>query len=115
MEFRRDEGGMQEDDFLGFGLTSRKNLCIHPSVSKEKKGKIVDARCRDITNAAVCEKNRQDPGSVEVCDWHEVCSGRSATKLVLATEANSSFSSKLIETGRARTRAVYSEWRLDPR
>lgn len=72
MEFRKNEGGMQEDDFLGFGLTSRKNLCIHPSVSKEKKGKAVDARCRDITNAAVCEKNRADPGSVEVCDWHEV-------------------------------------------
>lgn len=72
MEYRKNEGGMQEDDFLGFGLTSRKNLCIHPSVSKEKKGKVVDARCRDITNAAVCEKNRADPGSVEVCDWHEV-------------------------------------------
>ncbi|SJL00389.1 related to RAD3-DNA helicase/ATPase [Armillaria ostoyae] len=40
-------------------------------VSKEKKGKVVDARCRDLTNAAVCEKGRADPGSVELCDWHE--------------------------------------------
>ena len=42
-------------------------------VSKEKKGKVVDARCRDLTNSAVCEKGRQNPGSVELCDWHEVC------------------------------------------
>jgi DNA excision repair protein ERCC-2 len=42
-------------------------------VSKEKKGKIVDARCRDLTNSAVCEKGREEPGSVEVCNWHEVC------------------------------------------
>lgn len=33
----------------------------------------MDARCRDLTNSAVCEKGRADPGSVELCDWHEVC------------------------------------------
>ena len=32
----------------------------------------MDARCRDLTNAAVCEKGRQDPDSVDLCDWHEV-------------------------------------------
>lgn len=79
----------KERSFLGMGLTSRKNLCIHPEVwnffgdsrlvvnsfvqiSKEKKGRVVDARCRDLTNAAVCEKGRADPGSVELCSWHEV-------------------------------------------
>ncbi|KAG7452521.1 DNA repair helicase [Guyanagaster necrorhizus] len=66
-----EEGKQKERSFTGLGLTSRKNLCIHPEVSKEKKGKVVDARCRDMTNAAVCEKGRADPGSVELCDWHE--------------------------------------------
>ncbi|KAH9842768.1 uncharacterized protein C8Q71DRAFT_698946 [Rhodofomes roseus] len=61
----------KERSFYGIGLTSRKNLCIHPEVSKEKKGRVVDARCRDLTNSAVCEKGRQNPGSVELCDWHE--------------------------------------------
>ncbi|KAJ8584284.1 DNA repair helicase [Rhizopogon salebrosus TDB-379] len=61
----------KEERFMGLGLTSRKNLCIHPDVSKEKKGKVVDARCRDLTNSAVCEKGRADPGSVDLCDWHE--------------------------------------------
>ncbi|KAG6909718.1 hypothetical protein DXG01_015920 [Tephrocybe rancida] len=69
-----DEEREKESNYSGIGLTSRKNLCIHPEdtqVSKEKKGKVVDARCRDMTNTAVCEKGRADPGSVELCDWHE--------------------------------------------
>ncbi|KIY44459.1 DNA repair helicase [Fistulina hepatica ATCC 64428] len=61
----------KERNFTGLGLTSRKNLCLHPEVSKEKKGTVVDARCRDLTNAAVCEKGRANPGSVELCDFHE--------------------------------------------
>lgn len=83
-----EEEKEKERKYTGIGLTSRKNLCIHPDVrsrppslqkllifiqvSKEKKGKVVDAQCRDLTNAAVCEKGRADPGSVELCDWHEV-------------------------------------------
>ncbi|KAF9464697.1 hypothetical protein BDZ94DRAFT_1255696 [Collybia nuda] len=66
-----DEEREKEKSFIGLGLTSRKNLCIHPEVSKEKKGKTVDARCRDLTNSAVCEKGRSDPGSTDLCDWHE--------------------------------------------
>ncbi|TBU65866.1 DNA repair helicase [Dichomitus squalens] len=76
MDYRRDcaetdEQREKEKNFYGIGLTSRKNLCIHPEVSKEKKGKVVDARCRDLTNSAVCTKGRENPGSVELCDWHE--------------------------------------------
>ncbi|KAI9509380.1 DNA repair helicase [Russula earlei] len=76
MEYRisvseTDEQREKEKAFTGLGLTSRKNLCIHPEVSKEKKGKVVDARCRDLTNAAVVTKARADPGSVEVCNFHE--------------------------------------------
>ncbi|KAI0374853.1 DNA repair helicase [Pilatotrama ljubarskyi] len=76
MDYRKevaesDEQREKEANFYGIGLTSRKNLCIHPEVSKEKKGKVVDARCRDLTNSAVCQKGRENPGSVELCDWHE--------------------------------------------
>lgn len=41
-------------------------------VSKEKKGKVVDSRCRDLTSAFTCEKGRADPGSVPLCSFHEV-------------------------------------------
>ncbi|KJA27221.1 hypothetical protein HYPSUDRAFT_84125 [Hypholoma sublateritium FD-334 SS-4] len=76
MEYRiecsdTEEEKDKEKNFIGLGLTSRKNLCINPEVAKEKKGKVVDARCRDLTNSSACEKGRANPGSVELCDWHE--------------------------------------------
>ena len=68
----RSEMGCPDANFRGIGLSSRKNLCLHPDVSREKKGKTVDARCRDMTSASACEKGRADPGSVELCEFHEV-------------------------------------------
>lgn len=64
--------GIDDGDFLGLGLSSRKNLCIHPSVRHEKKGKAVDARCRDMTSSVAKARHEQDPGSVELCSFHEV-------------------------------------------
>ncbi|KAH7343463.1 hypothetical protein B0J17DRAFT_176935 [Rhizoctonia solani] len=65
------EQRVKEEAFTGIGLTSRKNLCLHPEVSKEKKGKVVDARCRDLTSAQAVEKGRNDPGNYPLCAWHE--------------------------------------------
>jgi len=48
-------------------------------VSKEKKGRVVDARCRDLTSTSACEKGRADPGSVPLCDWHEVRISKTAS------------------------------------
>lgn len=92
MEYRA-EMGAHDEEFRGLGLTSRKNLCLHPEVSwvfaasdkydesplliicqvsKEKKGKLVDSKCRDLTSAFACEKGRAEPGSVPLCSFHEV-------------------------------------------
>lgn len=71
MAYRADMGA-NDGNFRGLGLTSRRNLCLHPEVSKEKKGKVVDSRCRDLTSAYACEKGRADPGSVPLCSFHEV-------------------------------------------
>lgn len=68
----RAEMGCPDEGFRGIGLSSRKNLCLHPDVSRERKGKTVDARCRDLTSAAACEKGRADPGSTPLCEFHEV-------------------------------------------
>ncbi|KAI1472022.1 putative excision repair protein rhp3 [Daldinia caldariorum] len=69
MKFRADELGYVEE-FRGLGLTSRKNLCLHPSVKREKSGAIVDARCRSLTAGFVKEK--KDKGeSVETCVYHD--------------------------------------------
>lgn len=81
MEYRESEGA-KDEGFRGLGLTSRKNLCLHPEVSKEKKGKVVDARCRDLTSAFACEKGRAEPGSVDLCSFHEELNNYEAGNLI---------------------------------
>jgi DNA excision repair protein ERCC-2 len=70
MKFRSQELG-REEEFRALGLTSRKNLCLHPSVKREKDGNVVDARCRNLTARFV--KDRKEKGEdVELCEYHEV-------------------------------------------
>ncbi|KAJ8102957.1 hypothetical protein POJ06DRAFT_280185 [Lipomyces tetrasporus] len=69
MAYREKELGKPES-FRGLGLTSRKNLCLHPSVKREKKGTVVDERCRSLTSSFVMEKKRAGE-PVELCDYHE--------------------------------------------
>lgn len=70
MKYRAEQLGVAEE-FRALGLTSRKNLCLHPSVKKEKSGAIVDARCRSLTAGFVKEK--KDRGEdVDVCVYHDV-------------------------------------------
>lgn len=70
MKFRTERLG-HEEEFRGLGLTSRKNLCLHPSVKQEKSGNVVDARCRSLTAGFVKEKKEKGE-DVEVCVYHDV-------------------------------------------
>ncbi|KAL1799486.1 hypothetical protein ACET3X_003523 [Alternaria dauci] len=69
MKYRTSELGYEEQ-FRGLGLTSRKNLCLHPSVKREKSGTVVDARCRSLTAGFVKEKKERGE-DVELCVYHE--------------------------------------------
>ncbi|KAJ5091453.1 hypothetical protein NUU61_006323 [Penicillium alfredii] len=69
MKHRAQELGHQEE-FRALGLTSRKNLCLHPSVKKEKSGSVVDARCRSLTAGFVKEKKERGE-DVDLCVYHE--------------------------------------------
>ncbi|KAB8237332.1 hypothetical protein ETB97_003964 [Aspergillus alliaceus] len=69
MKFRTQQLGYTED-FRALGLTSRKNLCLHPSVKREKSGTVVDARCRSLTAGFVKEKKEKGE-DVELCVYHE--------------------------------------------
>ncbi|KAK9471702.1 uncharacterized protein V1510DRAFT_419386 [Dipodascopsis tothii] len=69
MKYREKELGVVED-FRGLGLTSRKNLCLHPQIRREKKGSVVDERCRSLTNGANKEK-RKAGEDVPLCEYHE--------------------------------------------
>jgi len=70
MKYRAIELGHIEE-FRGLGLTSRKNLCLHPSIKKEKSGSVVDACCRSLTASFTREKHDQSDG-VGTCIYHKV-------------------------------------------
>ncbi|KAM6500526.1 Protein of unknown function (DUF1227) domain containing protein [Amanita muscaria] len=98
-----EEQRQKELAYTGLGLTSRKNLCIHPEVSKERKGEIVDARCRDLTGLAAMQKAKENPGS-SVCEWHDNLGKIESGNLVppgIWTLAD------VIEYGRAKTVCPY--------
>lgn len=74
MEFRSNELGFVEE-FRGLGLSSRKNLCIHPTIGQEREGIVVDEKCRRITNGQLKEKieaGDTSGGDIEdLCSFHE--------------------------------------------
>ena len=44
-------------------MSSRKNLCVHPVVSLEKRGDVTDAKCRSLTAPWVRQDRIGDPNS----------------------------------------------------
>lgn len=70
MKYRAEQLGYVEE-FRGLGLTSRKNLCLHPSVKREKSGAVVDARCRSLTAGFVKDKKERGE-QVDLCSYHDV-------------------------------------------
>ncbi|KAL3275707.1 hypothetical protein HHI36_020456 [Cryptolaemus montrouzieri] len=54
----------------GLVLSSRKNLCIHPEVSREKEGKIIDGRCHALTASYVRERYKFDD-TIPICQYFE--------------------------------------------
>ncbi|CZR52001.1 probable excision repair protein rhp3 [Phialocephala subalpina] len=73
MKYREEQLGHPED-FRGMGLTSRKNLCLHPSVKREKSGSVVDARCRSLTAGFVKEKKEkgEDVPNLDLLEPHNL-------------------------------------------
>lgn len=60
----------QKPKMVGLVLSSRKNLCIHPEVSKEREGKVVDGRCHSLTASYVRERHQYDE-NVPLCSYYE--------------------------------------------
>ncbi|KAG8042095.1 hypothetical protein G9C98_000086 [Cotesia typhae] len=55
---------------VGLVLSSRKNMCIHPEVSKERDGKIVDGRCHSLTASYVRARHNYDD-TTPICSFYE--------------------------------------------
>lgn len=80
LEYRKKYFGPGEDPkVLALGLSSRKNLCIHPTVAEEGSRESVDAGCMKLTapwvrdRASQQEKEQAASSDVEVSDI-ELCS-----------------------------------------
>ena len=63
-------------EIMALGLSSRKNMCIHPKVADEGSRESVDARCRRLTASWVREKHidaasREEETSTELCQCFE--------------------------------------------
>jgi DNA excision repair protein ERCC-2 len=57
-------------NITGVVLSSRKNMCIHPEVSREKDGKVVDARCYGLTASYVRERQQHEENA-PACQYFE--------------------------------------------
>ncbi|KAK9840775.1 hypothetical protein WJX81_004020 [Elliptochloris bilobata] len=62
--------GQAPPPILALGLSSRKNLCVHPTVAEEGTRESVDSGCRKLTAAWVREAAQKNP-EVETCDFFE--------------------------------------------
>jgi hypothetical protein len=56
--------------FLAVSLSSRRNMCVHPSVSGEPSRAAVDTKCRALTAPWVRERAIEDP-RVPICEYYE--------------------------------------------
>ncbi|XP_065833449.1 general transcription and DNA repair factor IIH helicase subunit XPD-like [Oscarella lobularis] len=80
MEYYEKETGTPAK-LLALGLSSRKNLCIHPEVSGHRDGRVVDSRCHSLTASFVRESRQQD-SSVDVCQFYEGFESRGKDELL---------------------------------
>uniref|UniRef100_A0A6P7G2L8 General transcription and DNA repair factor IIH helicase subunit XPD n=1 Tax=Diabrotica virgifera virgifera TaxID=50390 RepID=A0A6P7G2L8_DIAVI len=60
----------EHPQITGLVLSSRKNMCIHPEVSTQREGKIVDGKCHSLTASYVRDKHNDDE-TVPVCSFYE--------------------------------------------
>ncbi|KRY57093.1 TFIIH basal transcription factor complex helicase XPD subunit, partial [Trichinella britovi] len=57
-------------NIVGLAMSARKNMCIHPEVSKLRLGKIVDGHCLSLTSSFVRARRLDDP-SIPCCNYFE--------------------------------------------
>jgi DNA excision repair protein ERCC-2 len=79
VEHMKSSGVARAEQLLVLGLTSRRNLCVHPRVREERLARSVDAKCHNLTAPWV----RESGAGAELCDFYEQFerTGRSAPAL----------------------------------
>ncbi|EKX39162.1 ERCC2/XPD/Rad3 nucleotide excision repair [Guillardia theta CCMP2712] len=70
IKYRTSILGAEGGKILALGLSSRRNMCIHPEISQESDRIAVDAQCRSITASWVRQRKEQD-NNINVCSFFE--------------------------------------------
>jgi DNA excision repair protein ERCC-2 len=73
IEFYKKETNQPNLKFIGLSLSSRKNLCINPTVNNSKNSNAksdVDSKCMSLTASFVRDKAKQD-SSIPTCEFYE--------------------------------------------
>lgn len=65
-----DKNAAEKPNITGLVLSSRKNMCIHPEVSREREGKIVDAKCYGLTASYVRDRQAVEENAPS-CQYYE--------------------------------------------
>lgn len=65
-----DKNAPVKANLTGVVLSSRKNMCIHPEVSRERDGKILDTKCYGLTASCVRDRAQQDETQA-LCQYYE--------------------------------------------
>lgn len=71
----------ENPNLTGLVLSSRKNMCIHPEVSREREGKIVDAKCYGLTASYVRDRQSVDDNAPS-CQYYEGYSDEGKEKMM---------------------------------
>ena len=56
--------------FLAIGISARKNMCIHPEVSRQGSADAINAKCRQMTSSYLKEAG-MDTGDSSSCSYFE--------------------------------------------
>lgn len=70
--YRDQELKVNHPDYLCVGLSSRRNLCIHPVVEQERDGVVVDSKCKSMTASWVRREAQSGNTEIELCQFFEV-------------------------------------------
>uniref|UniRef100_A0A061RL20 DNA 5'-3' helicase n=1 Tax=Tetraselmis sp. GSL018 TaxID=582737 RepID=A0A061RL20_9CHLO len=70
IEYRNTHLSENPPPILATGLSSRKNMCVHPTVSEEGTRESVDSKCRQLTATWVRERATENP-DIELCEFFE--------------------------------------------
>ncbi|GAX84382.1 hypothetical protein CEUSTIGMA_g11804.t1 [Chlamydomonas eustigma] len=70
LEYRSKHFPGGAGSIMALGLSSRKNLCVHPQVADEGSRESVDAQCRKLTASWVRERSVSEE-SVDLCEFFE--------------------------------------------